>query len=360
MEAFHCKTKIISGHNAIQYLKNCRIKKLLLVCDPFFAKNGTAQKILLAAGSPEYQIFSQIVPDPSVELAASGTAQLQQWQPDAVIALGGGSTMDCAKAMTYFSSCRPSLIAIPTTSGSGSEVTDFAILTHEGVKHPLVDHRLKPDVAIIDEELVSSLPASLIADGGFDMISHALEAYVAKGSNHISDLLAMDAFTTAMEDLLPSYRGDLNRRGNVHLAATMAGIAFSQAGLGLCHALAHSIGGSFHTPHGRLNAIFLPAVIEANETVCGAKYAHLARRAGLSSGSDVMALRALKNGIIRLRRSLQLPETLSQAGIDRKQLSKKMDDIVKAALDDPCCQTNPLQPNKDLIQRIITEVAGCG
>ena len=360
MEAFHCKTIIIAGRNAVQTLKNYHIKRLFLVCDPFFEENGTAKQIIAAAEAIEHQIFSQIVPDPSVTLAAQGAALLQQWKPDAVIALGGGSTMDCAKAMTYFSGSRPMFIAIPTTSGSGSEVTDFAILTHDGVKHPLVDDSLKPDIAILDENLVRSLPTALVADGGFDLISHAVEAYVATNSSHISDLLAADAFSIAMDELLPSFRGDIAKRGTVHLAATMAGIAFSQAGLGLCHALAHSFGGTFHTPHGRLNAIFLPAVIEANAVFCGTKYASLARKAGLSSGSDAMALRALKNAIIRLRRSLQLPETLAQAGIDLKLLSEKADELIKATLEDPCYKTNPIQPGKEMIQRMIAEVAGCG
>ena len=359
MEAFHCKTKIIAGRSAIQTLKHYHIKRLLLVCDPFFEKNGTAKHIIAAAEAPEYQIFSQIVPDPSVTLAAQGAALLQQWKPDAVIALGGGSTMDCAKAMTFFSGSKSMFIAIPTTSGSGSEVTDFAILTHDGIKHPLVDDSLKPDIAIMDEDLVCALPTALVADGGFDLISHAVEAYVATNNSRISDLLAADAFTTAMDDLLPSYRGDIAKRGNVHLAATMAGIAFSQAGLGLCHALAHSFGGAFHTPHGRLNAIFLPAVIEANAASRGAKYASLARKAGLSSGSDAMALRALKNAIIRLRHSLQLPETLAQAGIELKQLSEKSGELINATFEDPCCKTNPIQPSKEMVQRIIAEVAGC-
>jgi alcohol dehydrogenase class IV len=360
MDAFYCKTRIIAGRGAIQALKDLNIQKLMVVCDPFFHKNGMAEEIIAAAGNPEHQIFSDIVPDPSLLLAAQGAAQMQAWQPDTVVALGGGSTMDCAKAMTYFSGCTPRLVAIPTTSGSGSEVTDFAILTHEGVKHPLVDDKLKPNVAILDDSLLTSLPQSLIADGGFDLISHAVEAYVARNSSHITRLLAADAFTAAAEHLLPSFRGDVTRRGKVHLAATMAGISFSQAGLGLCHAIAHSIGGSFHTPHGRLNAILLPAVMDQNAAVCGDQYANLARFAGLSAGSNAMALRALKNMLIRLRHNLQLPETLAEAGITPAQLSAKMEELVKAALADPCCSTNPMKPNPDMIRAIITEVAGRG
>lgn len=360
MDEFHCTTKIIAGSDAIQALRHLNIQKLLLVCDPFLHKNGTADRIIAAVGTIEHRVFSQIVPDPSVSLAAKGAAELQAFQPDTVVALGGGSTMDCAKAMTYFSGISPRFIAIPTTSGSGSEVTNFAILTHEGVKHPLVDDKLKPNIAILDDTLVTSLPPSLVADGGFDLISHAMEAYVAKNNSHISNLLACDAFRAAMEHLLPSFRGDTSRRGQVHLAASMAGIAFSQAGLGLCHAISHSIGGSFHVPHGRLNAILLPAVMSQNAAVCSGQYALLARQSGLSTGSDAMAVRALRNALIRLRRSLQLPETLTEAGIDLTQLSAKMDDLITAAIDDPCSKTNPIEPNREMIRTIISEVAGRG
>jgi alcohol dehydrogenase class IV len=177
--------------------------------------------------------------------------------------------MDCAKAMAYFSGTSVRLIAIPTTSGSGSEVTDFAILTHDGIKHPLVDERLRPDVAIIDRTLVKNLPPALIADGGFDVLTHALEAYTATNAGAVTDALARDAFQTTFRQLIHSFRGDQTARGQVHEAATMAGMAFTQAGLGLCHALAHSLGGVFHIPHGRLNAILLPAVIRYNSPSAG-------------------------------------------------------------------------------------------
>ena len=360
MDKFHCKTKIIAGVDSIAALKEMNIQRLFLVCDPFFRENGTAQAVLDGAGSPESRIFSEIVPDPSVTLAAKGATAVKDFQPDAVVALGGGSTMDAAKAMAYFSGLTPLLIAIPTTSGSGSEVTDFAILTHEGVKHPLVDERLRPDVAIVDSSLVASLPAGLVADGGFDLISHAVEAYAATGSSTFSDLLAAEAFRTAMNGLQRSFEGDSHSRAALHTAATMAGIAFSQAGLGLCHAIAHSLGGEFHTPHGRLNAILLPAVIERNAQVCGHRYAQLARAAGLCSGSDMMALRALKNALLRLRKGLMLPETLAQAGISPAAVQEKMDVLVDAALADPCCATNPIKPDAAMVRSIITEVTGRG
>ena len=360
MQQFHCTTQIYSGAGSMGALQNMHIKKLLLVCDPFFVENGIAQSVIEAAKSPENRIFSQIVPDPSVTLAAKGAAEVNAFCPDAVVALGGGSTMDTAKAMVYFSNIQPKFIAIPTTSGSGSEVTDFAILTHDGVKHPLVDQQLKPHVAILDSDLLTSLPPSLIADGGFDLISHALEAFVASNHSIFSDLMAAKAFEITIDQLQRSFDGDASVRGQIHNAATMAGIAFSQAGLGICHAISHSLGGEFHIAHGRLNAILLPAVIDCNASSCAQRYAQLARQANLSCGSDHMALRALKNAILRLRRNLKLPENLYQAGICTVDLQNKMEILVDAALSDPCCQTNPVAVEKSMIHRIINEVAGHG
>ena len=360
MEQFLCPTRIIAGIGAMAALKELNIKRLFLVSDPFFAKNGTAQALIKVAGSPEARIFSDVIPDPPVTLAAKGAALIKQFCPDAVIALGGGSAMDAAKAMRYFSGVRSLLVAVPTTSGSGSEVTDFAILTHEGVKHPLVDEKLKPDVAILDSDLVTSLPQALVAEGGFDLISHAVEAYVATGRGSFSDILAVAALKTALEELVPSFEGDRSSRDSMHIAATMAGMAFSQAGLGLCHAISHSLGGEFHLPHGRLNAILLPAVMEQNALHCGARYAALARAVGLSGSSDLMAQRSLKNALLRLRRSLQLPESLAQAGISPAEVRQKSDALIRATLADPCCSGNPVQPTEETVRIILFQVMGRG
>lgn len=360
MEQFSCKTKIFSGPGSLVALKELKPKKLLVVTDPYFFKNGTAQRIARLSGAEEVSYFHKIVPDPSVELAAEGTALLRSFAPDTVIALGGGSAMDCAKAMVYFSSLDCPLVAIPTTSGSGSEVTDFSILTHNGVKHPLVDSRVRPDYAILDSDLLKELPAGLIADCGFDVLSHALEACVAKNASPITDALAKDAFTSVFSSLPASFAGDLSVRQKIHTASTMAGLAFTQAGLGLCHALSHSLGGLFHIPHGRLNAILLPSVIACNAHLVGEKYALLARHAGLGSSVDTLAVRNLRNGLVRLRRELGLPETLAQAGIDPKEVRFHSDDIVNAALSDPCCETNPIGVEDFMVRRVLEEVTGRG
>ena len=360
MERFSCKTMIISGPGAISSLGDLRSKRLFLVTDPFFANNGTAQRVAAAAKAEETEVFDAVQPDPSVSLAAEGTARLRAFGADTIVALGGGSAMDCAKAMAYFSKSSATLVAIPTTSGSGSEVTDFAILTHDGVKHPLVDPKLRPDIAILDSDLLTQLPKKLIADAGFDVLAHALEACAARDAGVVTDCLAREAFCTAFANLPASYAGRQETRLKVHLAATMAGLAFTQAGLGLCHAMSHALGGLFHIPHGRLNAILLPSVISCNAHVAGAKYARIARAAGFSGSADTIAVRNLRSGLIRLRRELDLPETLTQAGVTPSEVWQNTDEIVKATLADPCISTNPMAVEDFLVRRILEEVTGHG
>lgn len=358
MESFLCKTRIVSGEGAVSYLKELGSKRLFLVSDPYFVDDGTAETIARQSGAAEYRIFHKVSPDPTVELAAEGTAAVREFAPDTVVALGGGSAMDCAKAMAFFAGEPTRFVAIPTTSGSGSEVTDFAILTHGQVKHPLVDEKLRPDVAILDSTLLHKLPKKLIADTGFDVLCHALEALVATGAGRITDALARDAFTVVYANLPISWSGDIGVRGKIHQAATMAGLAFTHAGLGLCHAMAHALGGAFHLPHGRLNAILLPSVIACNANMCAGKYASVARAAGLTGSADSVAVRNLKNGLIRLRRQLQMPQTLAEAGVDLRELWHKTGQLVQAVLEDPCCKTNPMPVEDFMVRRILEEVSG--
>ena len=211
MEEYSCKTKIISGAGSLAALKTLGSKRLFVVSDPFFEKNGTAAALAAVSEAAQTNIYSGVTPDPTVEQVAKGTAALKAFAPDTVVALGGGSAMDCAKAMAYFSGCTR-LVAIPTTSGSGSEVTDFAILTHNGVKHPLVDSRLQPETAILDSDLLTQMPPSLVADCGFDVLAHALEAYVARNATPITDALALDAFCVTFCALPASFAGQVQVR----------------------------------------------------------------------------------------------------------------------------------------------------
>lgn len=358
MDEFDCKVKIVSGPGAVRRLADFGARRLFLVSDPFFYENGVAQRIAEASRAEEVEIFHEVKPDPTVELAAEGTAKLKAFNPDLIVALGGGSAMDCAKAMAFFARGEGKLVAIPTTSGSGSEVTDFAILTHNKVKHPLVDRRLRPCMAILDSDLLQEMPAGLIADAGFDVLTHAVESYVATDAGSFSDMLAQEAFRSAYGALPASFAGHKEVRLKVHQAATMAGMAFTQAGLGLCHAMAHALGGMFHVSHGKLNAVLLPSVVATNAHVAGAKYAQLARVCGMGSTADTIAVRNLRNNLIRLRRDLKLPETLAQAGITPQALRSATNEIVSATLADPCCRTNPMEIEAFLVRQILEEVAG--
>lgn len=359
LHSFSCGTRIVSGAGARWYLKELNAKRIFLVTDRFFSENGMAHDLCKNLGDAFF-VFDQVLPDPSAELVAKGTAMLRDFAPDLVIALGGGSPMDCAKAMVHFSETEAPLAAIPTTSGSGAEVTDFAIITTNGVKKPLVMESLRPKLAILDSDLLGGLPRSLIADGGFDVLSHALEAVVAKNASCISDSLACRAFRIAHGKLPLSFGGDIGVRLEIHEAATMAAMAFSQAGLGVCHALSHALGGLFHIPHGRLNAILLPAVVSTNSHGALSKYAALAREAGLPGSADTLAVRNLKNSLLRLRKELKLPATLAEAGIRSADIQRNMERILEAALADPCCSTNPVEPTKGLLEEIIREVMGRG
>ena len=358
MEKFECSTKIYTGSGALDALGHLQIRRLLVVTDPYFMKSGTANTVAQKAKAEKTEFFDGVKPDPSVELVAQGANLVRQFQPDTIVALGGGSAMDCAKAMAYFSGLPVRLVAIPTTSGSGSEVTDFAILTHNSVKHPLVDPKLRPEAAILDDALLQTLPSALIADTGFDVLTHALEAFVARDASPITDALAKEAFCRVFADLPASFGGLTQVRLGIHAASTMAGMAFTQAGLGLCHAMAHSLGGKFHLPHGRLNAILLPAVIQRNAHAAMDKYARLSRAAGLGGSADAIALRNLKNGLIRLRRELHLPQTLAQAGVDPRQVWREREALVTAALEDPCCATNPMPVEAFMVRDILEEVTG--
>lgn len=357
---FEMGTKIVSGDGALEALREFGAERVLVVCDPFFQENGWGQRVAEATGAARWEIFHKVAPDPTVTLAAEGTGVLKALEPELVVALGGGSAMDLAKAMVYFSGTGAALAAVPTTSGSGSEVTDFAILTHNGVKHPLVDGKLRPRMAVLDTRVLDSLPKSLIADGGFDAICHGVEAYVAKNAGAISDCLALEAFRRVMALLPASWGGDKSCRLRIHEASTMAGMAFSQAGLGLCHAASHVLGGRFHVPHGRLNAILLPPVISCNAHAAGDRYARMAQEAGMIGSAQTLGVRNLKNALVKLRRELNMPGSLREAGVDPRQLRSEMDSLVKAVMEDPCCATNPIKVEPFMVRAVLEEAAGRG
>lgn len=359
MQEYFLKTKLLTGPGAAGYLQKLVGESLFLVADPFFEKNGTAKELVGISQCKRSCVYSRIQPDPTVEQVANGAAELKKFQPDTVVALGGGSAMDCAKAMLYFSGVKATFIAIPTTSGSGSEVTDFAVLTHGGIKHPLIDKAICPQIAILDSSLLKQLPRTLVADTGFDAISHALEGYVATGAGTVTDALAEKAFSISMASLTKSYAGSQSVRQELLEASAMAAMSFTRAGLGLCHAMSHTLGTQLHLPHGRLNAILLPSVIRLNEQAARGKYAHLARLCGLGGASDAMAVRSLINELIRLRNRLELPATLEEAGAEPAAVKSGAEAIVKATLADPCCKSNPVAVQDYMIRSVLEEVTRC-
>ena len=356
MAAFHCPTKIYTGENALQALRKFPSGRVLVVTDRYFSKEGKAAEIAKLVPGAQVQVFDRVVPDPPASLAAEGAAVCRKFRPDILIALGGGSPMDCAKAMKIAYGEPVLFVAVPTTSGSGSEMTSFSILTHNGIKHPLVDDALRPDVAILDAELLSQLPSGLIADTGMDLLAHCMEALVATGRTGMSDALACHGARMVFENLERSFHGDRSVRLALHEAASMAGMAFDNAGLGVCHALAHAIGGAFHIPHGRLCSILLPEVIRLNQKAALGQYAMLAKLCDLSGATQRLGVRNLIIAIGRLQRNLLLPQTLGQAGIKKEQWEEKESSICAAALADACCKTNPVAVTEQDLLEILKAV----
>ncbi len=357
MREFSCSTKLYAGPDALDALARYPAQRVLVVTDSYFSGSGLALSVGRRVAGAQVEIFDKVTPDPPAALAAEGAAVCRRFQPQLLLALGGGSPMDCAKAIRLAADMPMIFIAIPTTSGSGSEVTAFSILTHDGVKHPLVDAALRPDAAILDDSLLSDLPPHLVADTGMDLLAHGCEALAAVNRSAFSDALAMAAVQTALEKLAASYHGDRSARGDLHQAAAMAGMAFDNAGLGVCHALAHALGGAFHIPHGRLCAMLLPHVLAFNSAAALPQYAALARRCGLSAPTERMALRNLTASIVRLRTALQMPATLSQAGVMQEDLEKSGPRILEAALADRCCETNPVPVTRQAVDRILKAVS---
>ena len=356
MQRIFCQTELFYGAGALQALQAETAHSVLVVADPFFAKSGEAARIGALVPGAAVTVFGDVMPDPTLELVAQGLLVLQQCKPELLIALGGGSAIDCAKAMICLTDARPRFCAIPTTSGTGSEATSFSILTHNGAKYPLIERQMLPDAAILDSDLLQQLPSTLIADAGMDILSHCLEAIAATGATPFSDALAAHSFCLVLQNLPASFQGQRAVRGQIHLAATMAGMAFEQAGLGACHALSHALGGAFHLPHGRLNGILLPAVVQFNAQAVAGRYAALARQCGLAGASDPIAVRNLLSALRRLRAKLPLPATLQEAGVEPQQLQAHMPQLLHAAMQDACLQTNPRPASEADLRGILQEV----
>jgi 1-propanol dehydrogenase len=371
-------TKIFIGDNALDRLKSLSGQQIFIVTDPFIEQSGMLLEVTnrLDHKDNEYHIFSDIVPDPPIETVAAGVKIIQELRPNVIIAIGGGSAIDAAKAMKDFSQKllpqegEIKLIAIPTTSGTGSEVTSFSVITDavKQIKYPLVADALLPDEAILDTTLIKSVPPSVTADTGMDVLTHALEAYVSTKANDFSDALAEKAVQLIFDYLPRAFRNgnDVEAREKVHHASCLAGMAFNMVGLGINHSIAHVCGAQFHIPHGRMNAILLPSVLEYNAELQGYstnkhsyaanKYAKLAKIIGFPSTNTRVGVKSLIQHINKLEKELQLPASLRACGITLEQVRNAKEIISEVALNDRCTQTNPRIPLKQDIEIIIEKI----
>lgn len=380
MNTFSIKPKIYFDKGSIEYLNTIKNKRVCIVTDPFMVKSGAVDKIvnIFKNNKVYFEIFSDIRPDPPVETVAAGVNKMRNFKPDVIIALGGGSSIDATKSIILFTVKilnaeglkynRPLFIAIPTTSGTGSEVTSFSVITMGTTKFPLIDDDLIPDIAIIDADFVKTVPAQITADTAMDVLTHAIESYVSTNNSDYTDAFAEKAVKLVFEYLLRAYKNgnDVIAREKLHNASCMAGMAFTNANLGINHSIAHTIGGNFHIPHGRANAIVLPYVIKYNaniepneeETETARRYAELSRILGLPCSSIKQGVNSLIYAVNILIKETNTPRNLKETKVDRNELFNKLESMVDAVLKDNCTRTNPRIPNKEDIGKLIEEVYG--
>lgn len=400
MQWFKVPPKMYFEKGATQYLaKMPDISRVLIVTDPMMIELGyvnTVEYHLRKQKKPVLiEIFSDVEPDPSVDTVERGTEVMHRFKPDCIIALGGGSPMDAAKAMWLFYEYpdtdfqalkqkfldirkrvykyprlgrKAKFVAIPTTSGTGSEVTSFAVITDKkdgDSKYPLADYELTPDVAIIDPNFVYTLPKTAVADTGMDVLTHAIEAYVSVMANDYTDGLAIKAIQLVFEYLEKSYHeADPLAREKMHNASTIAGMAFANAFLGINHSLAHKWGGEFHTAHGRTNAILMPYVIAYNAEpptkfsafpkydhfIADKRYAEIAKILGLPAKTTEEGVASLIEAIRKLNRSLGIEEKLQDLGVNKDEFEAKVELLADQAFEDQCTTANPRLP-------LVTELA---
>ena len=402
MQWFKVPPKIYFENDSIQYLQKMEgIERAFIVTDPTMVKLGNVDKVLYYLRKREKychsEIYSDIEPDPDVETIMRGVQAMRQFQPDVIIALGGGSAMDAAKGMWLFYEhpeatfdglklkfmdirkraykfprlgAKAQMVCIPTTSGTGSEVTSFSVVTDKkngNIKYPLADYALTPGVAIIDPQFVMSLPKSATADTGLDVLTHALEAYVSVMASDYTDGLALQAIGMVFEYLPRAYKNgatDTVAREKMHNASCIAGMAFTNAFLGLNHSMAHKLGGDYHIPHGRANAILLPYVVEYNaqkptkfatfpkyeKFIADEKYARIAQYIGKGGKTVQESVQNLVQAIRDLEREVGAPASIQECGIDEKLFFDNLQRLSENAHEDQCTTANPRYP-------LISEIA---
>lgn len=370
MARFTLPRDIYYGKGTLDELKNLKGKKAIVVVGGGSMKRfGFLDKVLdnLKEAGIETCLFEGVEPDPSVETVMKGAAAMREFEPDWIVAIGGGSPIDAAKAMWAFYEypdtkfedlvtpfAFPTLrqkarfLAIPSTSGTATEVTAFSVITdyQKGIKYPLADFNITPDVAIVDPDLAETMPAKLTAHTGMDALTHAIEAYVSTMNSPFTDPLALKAIAMVFEYLPASFDGDMAAREQMHYAQCLAGMAFSNALLGIVHSMAHKTGAAFstgHIPHGCANAIYLPYVIQYNAKDATAKtrYAAIAKYVGLIGNTEDELVQALIDKIDAYNVKLSIPKTLKDFGINEAEFLEKVASIAELAVGDACTGSNP-------------------
>ena len=406
MQWFKIPEKIYFEAGSIAYLEKMPdIERAFIVTDQGMVNLGYVDKILYHLRKREKhvhcEIFDEVESDPSFETVNKGLEMMRNFKPDVIIALGGGSPIDAAKGMWLFYEHpeadpeglklkfmdirkrtykfpklgeKTKMVAIPTTSGTGSEVTSFAVLTDKvnNKKYPLADYELTPDVAIVDPDLVLSLPKSVTADTGMDVLTHALEAYVSNMASDFTDGLSEKAVELVVNYLPKAYTDGANdklAREKMHNASTIAGMSFTNAFLGVCHSLAHKIGAEFHLPHGRINAILLPYVIRYNSSmptkfvsfpkyeyfIADQKYAQMAKKIGLKADTVEEGISSLITKVKELNEFLGIPKSFKEAGIDEAEFMAKIDMLADRAFEDQCTTANPRVPLVSELKQILID-----
>ena len=373
---------IYYGKDSLEVLKTIMGKKAILVIGGGSMKRaGFVDKIIgyLKEAGIETKLFEGVEPDPSVETVMKGAAAMREFEPDLIVALGGGSPIDAAKAMWVFYEYpdttfeeiiqpfsfpelrkKAKFIAISSTSGTATEVTAFSVITDyaKGIKYPLADFNITPDIAIVDPALVATLPPHLVAHTGMDALTHAIEAYVSTLNSPFTDPLAIKAIQMVNEHLIKSFSGDMSSREEMHYAQCLAGEAFSNALLGIVHSLAHKTGAAFstgHIPHGEANAIYLPYVIKYNAKNAEARYADIARSIGID-GTDAECVTKLCDKIDAMNAELNIPKTLKEFGIKEDEFKEKVNKIAELAVGDACTGSNPRPVDTESMAKILDAI----
>ena len=369
MTQFYGKTKICYGKDALEVLENLPYTRSFIVTDPFMARNGFVDQLKshLDRGGSQYHVYDGVEPDPSLETVIQGTRLLLENKSDMVIALGGGSAIDAAKAMAFFAGKaadngqRPFLVAIPTTSGTGSEVTAISVITDKvnEVKIPLGDEALIPDVAILDARFTRTLPPGVTAATGMDVLTHAIEAYTSRQANPFTSIYAEYAIRYVFKYLVRAYTcmDDMEAREMLLLGSCMAGMAFNNSGLGITHSIAHSLGGLFHIPHGLANAVMLPYVIRYNSFDAGVRYREIARMIDLPSSNVEEGTASLIEAVKGLNQTMGIPSAIRDLRVEEADFRRHLDGMAANALEDMCTKGNPRSPSHADI-RMILEQAG--